>query len=136
MSRIYCLLVSSLSVRKFFVVHLLFFLMERRPPRFTRTDPLFPYPPLFRSLLETVERRLLQGCGIDDAGVVDEMVDLVARRDLLQHRRRGLGIRQVDLPGLGGEWVRRAAARKVDNVVAVAMQALGDRKSTRLNSSH
>src|SRR3546814_6099643 len=57
------------------------------------------------------------------------MVDLVARRDLLQHRRRGLGIRQVDLPGLGGEWVRRAAARKVDNVVAVAMQALGDAAS-------
>src|SRR3546814_12229820 len=23
--------------------------MKRRPPRFTRTDPLFPYPTLFRS---------------------------------------------------------------------------------------
>src|SRR3546814_9299926 len=57
------------------------------------------------------------------------MVDLVAPCDLLQHRRRGLGIRQVDLPGLGGERVRRAAARKVDNVVAVAMQALGDAAS-------
>src|SRR3546814_13219226 len=27
----------------------LFFLMIRRPPRSTRTDTLFPYPPLFRS---------------------------------------------------------------------------------------
>src|SRR3546814_4514427 len=26
-----------------------FFLMIRRPPRSTRTDPLFPYTPLFRS---------------------------------------------------------------------------------------
>src|SRR3546814_14886697 len=29
---------------------LLFFLMIRRPPRSTRTDPLFPYTTLFRSL--------------------------------------------------------------------------------------
>src|SRR3546814_3488838 len=29
-----------------------FFLMLRRPPRSTRTDTLFPYPTLFRSLLE------------------------------------------------------------------------------------
>src|SRR3546814_14320197 len=28
----------------------LFFLMIRRPPRSTRTDPLFPYTTLFRSL--------------------------------------------------------------------------------------
>src|SRR3546814_11702627 len=28
-----------------------FFLMMRRPPRITRTDPLFPYTTLFRSLL-------------------------------------------------------------------------------------
>src|SRR3546814_12452596 len=29
-----------------------FFLMIRRPPRSTRTDPLFPYTTLFRSLYE------------------------------------------------------------------------------------
>src|SRR3546814_16859329 len=33
-----------------FIVYLcLFFLMIRRPPRFTRTDTLFPYTTLFRS---------------------------------------------------------------------------------------
>src|SRR3546814_5450162 len=31
--------------------YLLFFLMIRRPPISTRTDTLFPYPPLFRSVL-------------------------------------------------------------------------------------
>src|SRR3546814_4936197 len=36
-----------------------FFLMRRRPPRSTRTDTLFPYTTLFRSL-DLVERRLLQ----------------------------------------------------------------------------
>src|SRR3546814_20045740 len=35
---------------------LMFFLMIRRPPRSTRTDTLFPYTTLFRSLIE--HRRL------------------------------------------------------------------------------
>src|SRR3546814_20248257 len=37
---------SSFSI--FFFIF--FFLMIRRPPRSTRTDPLFPYTTLFRSL--------------------------------------------------------------------------------------
>src|SRR3546814_8279382 len=34
----------------YFVVFFFFFLMIRRPPRSTRTDTLFPYTTLFRSL--------------------------------------------------------------------------------------
>src|SRR3546814_13595615 len=34
-----------------------FFLMIRRPPRSTRTDTLFPYTTLFRSLHQTRHRR-------------------------------------------------------------------------------
>src|SRR3546814_18829367 len=34
-----------------------FFLMIRRPPRFTRSDPLFPYTTLFRSACRTVQSR-------------------------------------------------------------------------------
>src|SRR3546814_9103149 len=33
-----------------------FFLMIRRPPRSTRTDTLFPYTTLFRSLLEDLQK--------------------------------------------------------------------------------
>src|SRR3546814_16206261 len=33
-----------------------FFLMIRRPPRSTRTDTLFPYTTLFRSLLRAAEK--------------------------------------------------------------------------------
>src|SRR3546814_6275327 len=35
-------------------MHLLFFLMIRRPPRSTRTDTLFPYTTLFRSIRVTI----------------------------------------------------------------------------------
>src|SRR3546814_12201969 len=38
----------SVSVMHVFMCF--FFLMNRRPPRSTRTDPLFPYTTLFRSL--------------------------------------------------------------------------------------
>src|SRR3546814_3846420 len=37
-------------------IHSVFFLMLRRPPRSTRTDTLFPYTTLFRSILEIPER--------------------------------------------------------------------------------
>src|SRR3546814_13407836 len=38
-----------------FLQHLfLFFVMIRRPPRSTRTDTLFPYTTLFRSLVEAI----------------------------------------------------------------------------------
>src|SRR3546814_16543941 len=37
-----------------------FFLMRRRPPRSTRTDTLFPYTPLFRSLELLTESRALR----------------------------------------------------------------------------
>src|SRR3546814_19089508 len=39
-----------LSERSVLLVEFLFFLMIRRPPRSTRTDTLFPYTTLFRSL--------------------------------------------------------------------------------------
>src|SRR3546814_5004731 len=36
------------------MLFLFFFLMIRRPPRSTRTDTLFPYTTLFRSVLATI----------------------------------------------------------------------------------
>src|SRR3546814_13757526 len=36
--------------RSFLLIYFFFFLMIRRPPRSTRTDTLFPYTTLFRSL--------------------------------------------------------------------------------------
>src|SRR3546814_17090918 len=55
----YLFLVTSLTRLGCFV---LFFLMIRRPPISTRTDTLFPYTTLFRSL-PTSRRASCTGCG-------------------------------------------------------------------------
>src|SRR3546814_19622422 len=44
-----------------FIIFLFFFLMIRRPPRSTRTDTLFPYTTLFRSVVNAYR------CGQMDA---------------------------------------------------------------------
>src|SRR3546814_11905112 len=46
-SRFYCVLCLVLRLIGYYF---LFFLMIRRPPRSTRTDTLFPYTTLFRSI--------------------------------------------------------------------------------------
>src|SRR3546814_1926499 len=46
-----------ISMKLFGLVLYVFFLMIRRPPRSTRTDTLFPYTTLFRSLLAMVTPR-------------------------------------------------------------------------------
>src|SRR3546814_14980669 len=94
-----------------------FFLMIRRPPRSTRTDTLFPYTTLFRS-------------------------------ELLAHAidvGRGPGGR-MDVPRDGrvlGRQAEAVEAHREHDVLAVHpmhaghdVWAGGDRKSTRLNSSH
>src|SRR3546814_13154388 len=43
--------IYHVSVYKYGLMFLFFFLMIRRPPRSTRTDTLFPYTTLFRSIL-------------------------------------------------------------------------------------
>src|SRR3546814_15162310 len=95
-----------------------FFVMNRRPPRSTRTDTLFPYTTLFRSSLftETIfENRYMH---------VPELA------------RMGC---DIDVRG------RSAVVRGVDHLVGAPVMATDlrasisliiDRKSTRLNSSH
>src|SRR3546814_13386833 len=90
---------------------LLFFLMLRRPPRSTRTDTLFPYTTLFRSVIfeRAPEARLEFGAGEIDASFLDHLKAPFHR-----------GERRIELePRRFGE-------------IANAL----DRKSTRLNSSH
>src|SRR3546814_7707813 len=109
-----------------------FFLMIRRPPRSTRTDSLFPYTTLFRSLgvllvvraaivLERRQRRVEQRVLRAATFIVDSaLVQLEA------HLAVDARLRVVD------QRLQRAALRAPP--VAVVDQA--DRKSTRLNSSH
>src|SRR3546814_19430483 len=82
------------------------FLIIRRPPRSTRTDTLFPYTTLFRS----VELFTRFGCKFE-VRTLDDGVD-----------RAG--------------FLAEAAIDALHHVDVVAHGAAGDRKSTRLNSSH
>src|SRR3546814_14673760 len=101
-----------------------FFLRIRRPPRATRTDTLFPYTTLFRS-----ER--------PEVGQVDEQ-----RRGAVEDvrcRRAGRKERPLRLGTVGKVARRDDRDHRLDSRLMVEQesgQESGDRKSTRLNSSH
>src|SRR3546814_16778899 len=52
----FLLVITVYECRMYHIYYCLFFLMIRRPPRSTRTDTLFPYTTLFRSV-EHADRR-------------------------------------------------------------------------------
>src|SRR3546814_15137295 len=93
------------------------FLMLRRPPRSTRTDTLFPYTTLFRSIDRLGE--LVEPGRLDDRRLRQRDL-LEPLHQIAEHRALGATGRQRLLAQLRLE----------------VRLALGDRKSTRLNSSH
>src|SRR3546814_17685657 len=121
---------------------LIFFLMIRRPPRSTRTDTLFPYTTLFRSVADRsgrqVERRELRQRPRPDRlpgvepGIDNELKHIARARGEFDDRlgRHGMSFRD-------GEGQRQAlpdsdhAGQRLGWPIAFA-----DRKSTRLNSRH
>src|SRR5256885_16941401 len=95
--------------------------MIRRPPRST----LFPYTTLFRSarvhpVLEVVGQHVEERVEHEPEAREDEQVGPHVGLDDLHDR-------------LAPQALLRDGARRL---VALPLQALGDRKSTRLNSSH
>src|SRR3546814_15009923 len=98
-----------------------FFLMRRRPPRSTRTDTLFPYTTLFRSL-DLVERRLLQ--------IAERRI---ARSEIVERQPHAGALQFLEHSQILGAFVEE------DPLGDLELELLGpdaDRKSTRLNSSH
>src|SRR3546814_5882917 len=65
-----------------FYVSFFFFLMRQRPPRSTRTDTLFPYTTLFRSILLIFDEvicgfgRTSKQFGADSFGVVPDIITM------------------------------------------------------------
>src|SRR3546814_15250234 len=98
--------------------------MIRRPPRSTRTDTLCPYTTLFRSLGAT--HHLADFLAHD---ALDQVGEIVVQPAL-----------QLRGEGLADQFLQRAPAADGDGAaLAVGHGGLGDRgdrKSTRLNSSH
>src|SRR3546814_12707382 len=89
-----------------------FFLMIRRPPRSTRTDTLFPYTTLFRSVL------------------LEPWFQILGAHQIVRVMVHGAAIGTVE-----------AGLHLVDGeqgvgTICILRFAEGDRKSTRLNSSH
>src|SRR3546814_11609866 len=102
----------------------LFFLMCRRPPRSTRTDTLFPYTTLFRSVGAFLAASTLSADGDLGAGMLATGAGAALASHLLKS---------------GARAVLNTSPEPVSNWTASATEdvaVVGDRKSTRLNSSH
>src|SRR3546814_13647067 len=97
--------------------------MIRRPPRSTRTDTLFPYTTLFRSPGDQML--------IDIYGKSEEDHTLSVSPE------GTINIPYIGIVSVGGMTMEQAAAR-IESSLATVYSAIrsGDRKSTRLNSSH
>src|SRR3546814_16292789 len=104
-----------------------FFLMIRRPPISTRTDTLFPYTTLFRSLIEILrnsevyERLKTQVMYCFESKYALCLYEMIERRIGLEYKQ--------------SEEFTIAELRGLLNVPEGKLKRL-DRKSTRLNSSH
>src|SRR3546814_10984423 len=100
--------------------------MRRRPPRSTRTDTLFPYTTLFRSRAgnKDVQQSRHEQTGGDDRQT---------------ERRIGRTRNDLDMSGQVVGRREKLPARPpdhADRLVEEEEEPEGDRKSTRLNSSH
>src|SRR3546814_12869930 len=110
------------------MVSILFFLIIRRPPRSTRTDTLFPYTTLFRSLTEVgdrqprleVEQQSLRRL-LADAGHEAQRGEVVLGEDPGQGRR---GVDRQDRQGEGGADAVRADQRLEAHALVLGGEAV------------
>src|SRR3546814_3815026 len=106
--------------------------MIRRPPRSTRTDTLFPYTTLFRSACIAPDYVFAH------ESVMPRYVDALVKEITAMYNPRGEGFDK------NPEYPRVINARHFERIKALVEDArakgakivMGDRKSTRLNSSH
>src|SRR3546814_15668791 len=117
--------------------------MIRRPPRSTRTDTLFPYTTLFRSVLDALQH------GIDERPVLIESLCHDGIRTKIEHQWKRVwwpaeiqSHRGKDR-GSKLEPVRWLAVRSgadapasLAAILEIFLSYMRDRKSTRMNSSH
>src|SRR3546814_18958307 len=102
--------------------------MIRRPPRFTRTATLFPYTTLFRSIMFRQTAKLAEPAELGVGQAVDHPV-----RHAPGHRRTDA---KPDQPRTHLRFGRGAARERKPEQQGGNKAFDGDRKSTRLNSSH
>src|SRR3546814_13727189 len=107
-----------------------FFLMIRRPPRSTRTDTLFPYTTLFRSVgvREAIRKPRLRCLVLRPR----RQFGVIAAVDEHTRQRRRV---DFDRPARRPARDEQVGHHRLHRLAAEAQPRL-DRKSTRLNSSH
>src|SRR3546814_19782296 len=103
--------------------------MIRPPPKATRTDTLFPYTTLFRSVLRT------------ETGALRGVAGRARRATLLPSRDSTAEGRSMPDDLTVADWTakidpRQAEALRRNAEIVAGLGGPGDRKSTRLNSSH
>src|SRR3546814_20018865 len=118
--------------------------MIRRPPGATRTDTLFPYTTLFRSRRRGLDIRASvspSGSWKDDGGDGGQFI--LGDRDCLADELIGAAADEHGYWSGAGRrtgaegWARvRKGQEPLDATVDGVGRQVGDRKSTRLNSSH
>src|SRR3546814_10319435 len=119
--------------------------MIRLPPRSTRTDTLFPYTTLVRSMLCAAERPLIvAGGGIYNAAAETLLVEFAETVGVpVIPTLMGWGSIPDDHPLMAGMCGLQTSHRygnatmlESDFVLGIGNRWAKDRKSTRLNSSH
>src|SRR3546814_13744012 len=100
--------------------------MIRRPPRSTRTDTLFPYTTLFRSIVLALAHR------------PDEFRAFFAYHDALMERSGGLTKGEREMIVVATSRANQCLYCVVAHgaILRIREKNPVDRKSTRLNSSH
>src|SRR3546814_11117894 len=112
--------------------------MTRRPPRSTRTDTLFPYTTLFRSMTKTASNpagllREVFTSGTDDPQNIEPTLLTLLDQGLLDQAMGELAD-EADVGDPHATWLWRFIYQSC--CLYTDEQPDGDRKSTRLNSSH
>src|SRR3546814_19765778 len=109
--------------------------MIRRPPRSKRTDTLFPYTPPVRAELVSALRVVTLGQldGIARIAQIDEVRSLYDAAAVNIQTRNDPFEMHLFLAGVVTVAERPFAMHRVERGLAIGD---GDRKSTRLNSSH
>src|SRR3546814_3231155 len=133
--------------------------MIRHPPISSRTDTLFPYPTRSRPVLAEIagrHHRTALGADVsadvgDDVVDVDGMGDGLAHAQIVQRLDRLVQVDGAELAGLEDVDDRLFVLPRILNPALLALAVdevqlaggesqiaagVGDRKSTRLNSSH
>src|SRR3546814_3597745 len=104
--------------------------MIRRPPRSTRTDTLFPYTTLFRSVIALFGEAEVPVVVVASARPPDRVSsvgidDFEAARAMTRH-----------LLAMGHDRIGFIVGNPNQHASARRLEGYRDRKSTRLNSSH